>query len=171
MRDSQRNLPVLVTASPQGDGVIMTVTNDSEGELRVRFPNPYTGIRLYTESGELVTIARTILCWEEDDPEIVLHPGASASALAHLYPFWFDLHGAFLAKCKLSVTLQEEESEEVIAEGWVKLLLGPPRLGQPMQPSSIPIAKPMLMNVSRFVRILGIRNENVARFQERITGT
>ncbi len=155
MKNPQSDVSVFVTTSPQRDGVTMSVTNDSKGELRIRFPNPYTGIRLYTESGEHVTLGRTMLCWEENDPEVVLSPSGSASAIAYLSPFWSDLDGTFLARCKLTVTAQEGESQEVIAEGYVHILLGSARYGRPLRHSDIPVVKPTLMNVSKFVCILG----------------
>jgi hypothetical protein len=145
---------VIVSASPQGDGLIMSITNASNEELRIRFPNPYTGIRLYTEAGELVPMSRTFLCWEENDPEIVLLPGQSASALASLYPFWDDLYGAYLAKCTLKLYSQGGE-QDVVAEGGVQIAVKASGLDRPTPSSTAPVMKPTLMNVSRYVCILG----------------
>ena len=59
MSDVAADLAVVVTATPAGDGVIIAVANKSGEELRVRFPNPYTGVQLITKSGEreLITTA------------------------------------------------------------------------------------------------------------------
>jgi hypothetical protein len=154
MKNFESYLSGFVIASSQGDGVVMVAKNISEGELLVRFPNPYTGIRLYTKSGEQVTIGRTILCWEESDPAVVLCPGNSASALASLCPFWFDLHGVFLARCSLNVSSRNGESEPVVVEGYVNLDLPPARLNRAGRSTTMPSINNGLSNVSRFVSII-----------------
>ncbi len=153
MGTPRSTLSVRVTESSKGDGVIMAVTNTTNAEVRIRFPNPYTGIRLYSELDEPVSMNRTFLCWEESDPEVELRPGDSVSAFASLYPFWCDLHGTFLAKCILKVSSQGK-NEDVIAEGIVQIALRNEGHDRPFQFSTIPVMKPKLVNVSRYVCIL-----------------
>src|SRR4051794_34902063 len=114
-----------VAGSGCGDGIIMSLENSSRHELVVRFPNPYTGIRLYTKSGQLVPMGRSILCWEENDPVVVLRPGRLALAVASLKAFWFDVCGEFLVKCSLGVSPGTGESKVAIVEGHVNIELGP----------------------------------------------
>ncbi|WP_406700725.1 hypothetical protein V5E97_18195 [Singulisphaera sp. Ch08] len=154
MKNFESYLSAFVSASSQGDGIVIEVKNISNEELRVSFPNPYTGIRLYAESGEQVPIGRTILCWEESDPIVELCPGGSTSALVSLSPFWFDLHEVFLAKCSLNVSFCNGESEAVVVEGHVKLDLPSPRLNRVRNSATIPMIGSKISNVSRFVSII-----------------
>lgn len=148
------HLSTSVTASSQGDSIVITANNLSGGKLRVQFPNPYTGIRLYKKSGEMVRIGRTLLCWEENDPNIEISPGSSVSALVLLSPFWFDLHGTFIAKCTLRVGICNGENETGVVEGHVNLDLAPFDRNRPRPVLPGPEFKFTIGNVSRFVSII-----------------
>jgi|GEM_PF-5847169 len=154
MNSFDSHLFVLVTASSQGDGIVITANNISGGEIRVQFPNPYTGIRLYKKSGEMVMIGRTVLCWEENDPNIEISPGSSVSSLVLLSPFWFDLHGTFIAKCTLRVVLCSGENETGVVEGHVNLDLAPFQRNRSRPVLTVPEFNYTLANVSRFVSII-----------------
>lgn len=156
MKNFESYLSAFVSASSQADGIVIEVKNISSEELRVRFPNPYTGIRLYAESGEQVAIGRKILCWEESDPIVELCPGCSTSALVSLSPFWFDLHGVFLAKCSLNVSFCNGESEAVVIEGHLKLDLPSSRFNRASHSTTVPIMGNKILNVSRFVLIINV---------------
>lgn len=158
MSNTSSVLSTHVGPTPQGEGVIITVNNISINYLQVSFPNPYTGVRVYSESGEKIRISRTILCYEESDPEVILAPGTTSAAQITLQAFWFDLEGRFRVECDLKVTREGGVVENCVSSGSVDLAIPPLSLDQ-LRRRPKPRLDPRnteakLLNVSMFTKII-----------------
>jgi len=118
-------LPFNATLTETSDhrGISIVVINTSDQAIAVQFPNPYTGVNLYEKGGKRVLIGRTLLCYDENDPERVLEPGQTVAAIVALDPYWENIDGDVIAKCKLRFKGVSGTQSEAIVEGIIHLKL------------------------------------------------
>src|SRR6266487_2023297 len=111
-----------VLTRPDERGIRLVVENRSNGPLEVTFPNPYTGVQLFDLQGTLIPHS-SFLCWEHNDPRLLLDPAETVSASINCFPFWTDVSGDVLAKCAVIVRSAHCEQQIQYVDGVVRLML------------------------------------------------
>jgi len=155
-----RNPPLTASVLPTSDArsVLLQVRNNSEAGGELVFPNPYTGVELLTLQHKPIPHC-SLFAWEHNDPRLRLGPGDHASAVLNLAPFWMDVSGEVLVRCKIAWKAPNREVQTWFAEGPIKLefdssadLARLVRSRQTTMPTSIS-STPKLLNVSDYISI------------------
>lgn len=162
MNNSATTQPAPLTACvlPASDlrSIFLRIRNESQTIGEVVFPNPYTGVNLLTLEHKVIPRC-SFFAWEQNDPRLQLRPGDEVAAILNLAPFWMDVAGDVLVRCRIVWRLPMEEDLAWFVEGPMKLefdsfadLARRIRSRQTTTTTTVS-ATPKLMNVSDYITI------------------